>query len=58
MSFVISTHSFSVLPDLPSNTRAWYLTEEEKAFALERAKNLGKVRKYSFGMEAFCSCIL
>ncbi|THV06054.1 pantothenate transporter liz1 [Dendrothele bispora CBS 962.96] len=31
-----------VLPDLPSNTRAWYLTTEEKAFALERAKSLGK----------------
>ncbi|KAK7468666.1 hypothetical protein VKT23_003170 [Stygiomarasmius scandens] len=33
-----------VLPDLPSNTRAWYLTEEEKAFALERAKNMGKAQ--------------
>ncbi|SJL05859.1 related to transporter protein [Armillaria ostoyae] len=31
------------LPDLPSNTRAFYLTEEEKKFALDRAIALGKV---------------
>ncbi|KAF8922244.1 major facilitator superfamily domain-containing protein [Mucidula mucida] len=31
-----------ILPDLPSNTRAWYLTEEEKQFALERAIALGR----------------
>ncbi|KAK0456374.1 pantothenate transporter liz1 [Armillaria borealis] len=30
------------LPDLPSNTRAFYLTEEEKKFALDRAIALGK----------------
>lgn len=32
-----------VLPDLPSNTRVWYLSAEEKEFALERATALGKV---------------
>ncbi len=33
-----------ILPDLPSNTRAWYLTDEEKKYALERSLALGKVR--------------
>ncbi|KAF9073869.1 pantothenate transporter liz1 [Rhodocollybia butyracea] len=31
-----------VLPDLPSNTRAWYLSKEEKDFALKRSLALGK----------------
>ncbi|KAJ3798112.1 pantothenate transporter liz1 [Lentinula aff. detonsa] len=30
------------LPDLPSNTRAWYLSQDERKFALERAITLGK----------------
>ncbi|KAJ7056785.1 pantothenate transporter liz1 [Mycena amicta] len=33
---------FFILPDVPSNSRAWYLTEEEKAFALARAIKNGK----------------
>ncbi|ESK98227.1 pantothenate transporter liz1 [Moniliophthora roreri MCA 2997] len=33
-----------ILPDLPSNTRAWYLTKEEKGYALERAIGLGKAQ--------------
>nr|GAT49036.1 pantothenate transporter Liz1 [Mycena chlorophos] len=33
---------FVLLPDVPANSRAWYLTKEEKAFALERAIKLGK----------------
>ncbi len=37
-----------ILPDLPSNTRAWYLTEEEKQFALERAIALGRVSRSVF----------
>lgn len=32
-----------VLPDLPHNTRAWYLNEAEKEFALKRALALGRV---------------
>ncbi|KAJ3882379.1 pantothenate transporter liz1 [Lentinula edodes] len=31
-----------VLPDLPSNTRVWYLSQEERKFALERSISLGK----------------
>ncbi|KAJ3853297.1 major facilitator superfamily domain-containing protein [Lentinula lateritia] len=31
-----------VLPDLPSNTRVWYLSQEERKFALERSIALGK----------------
>ncbi|KIY67448.1 pantothenate transporter liz1 [Cylindrobasidium torrendii FP15055 ss-10] len=31
-----------LLPDLPSNSRAWYLTEEERDFALDRAVASGK----------------
>ncbi|KAJ4476658.1 pantothenate transporter liz1 [Lentinula aciculospora] len=31
-----------VLPDLPSNTHAWYLSHEERKFALERSVTLGK----------------
>ncbi|KAJ3973457.1 pantothenate transporter liz1 [Lentinula raphanica] len=32
-----------VLPDLPSNTRVWYLNQDERKFALERAiRALGK----------------
>ncbi|KAJ7596629.1 pantothenate transporter liz1 [Mycena floridula] len=31
-----------VLPDLPSNTRAFYLTPQEREFALQRAVALGK----------------
>ncbi|KAF8206968.1 major facilitator superfamily domain-containing protein [Mycena galopus ATCC 62051] len=33
---------FFVLPDLPSNSKAWYLSDEEKAFALDRAIRNGK----------------
>jgi ACS family pantothenate transporter-like MFS transporter len=33
---------FFVLPDLPSNCKVWYLSEEEKAFALDRAIRNGK----------------
>ena len=35
---------FVLLPDLPSNSRAFYLTQEEKEFALTRAIDAGKVR--------------
>ncbi|KAK0245922.1 pantothenate transporter liz1 [Armillaria nabsnona] len=42
------------LPDLPSNTRAFYLTEEEKKFALDRAIALGKSqageKKFGFSL--------
>ncbi|KAK0233316.1 hypothetical protein IW262DRAFT_68104 [Armillaria fumosa] len=42
------------LPDLPSNTRAFYLTEEEKKFALDKAIALGKSqageRKFGFSL--------
>ncbi|KAJ6596018.1 pantothenate transporter liz1 [Mycena sp. CBHHK59/15] len=31
-----------VLPDMPSNCKVWYLSEEEKAFALDRAIRDGK----------------
>lgn len=37
-----------ILPDLPSNTRAFYLTEEERKFALDRAISLGRVRDNCF----------
>lgn len=33
---------FFVLPDVPSNCKVWYLSEEEKAFALARAIRNGK----------------
>ncbi|KAJ7352251.1 pantothenate transporter liz1 [Mycena albidolilacea] len=33
---------FFVLPDLPSNSKVWYLSEEEKALALDRAIRNGK----------------
>ncbi|KAF5384736.1 hypothetical protein D9757_006230 [Collybiopsis confluens] len=31
-----------VLPDLPSNTRVWYLDQKEREFALERSLAIGK----------------
>lgn len=37
-----------VLPDLPNNTRAFYLSQEERSFTLERAKSLGKVRLHEY----------
>ncbi|KAF7327336.1 Pantothenate transporter Liz1 [Mycena kentingensis (nom. inval.)] len=33
-----------VLPDVPSNSRAWYLSQEEKEFALQRAIKHGKAQ--------------
>jgi ACS family pantothenate transporter-like MFS transporter len=33
---------YFVLPDLPSNSKVWYLSEEEKALALDRAIRNGK----------------
>jgi ACS family pantothenate transporter-like MFS transporter len=33
-----------VLPDVPSNSNVWYLSEEEKAFALARAIRDGKAQ--------------
>jgi MFS transporter, ACS family, pantothenate transporter len=40
-----------VLPDLPSNTRAFYLSQEEREFALQRAKDLGKVCSVNFSFD-------
>ncbi|KIK71363.1 hypothetical protein GYMLUDRAFT_147839, partial [Collybiopsis luxurians FD-317 M1] len=42
MTFPCALGVLLILPDLPSNTRVWYLSTVEKEFALERSLAIGK----------------
>lgn len=42
MSLPVALSVWFLLPDYPHNTKAWYLTEADKALALKRAANQGK----------------
>ncbi|KAI1339463.1 pantothenate transporter liz1 [Xylariaceae sp. FL0016] len=42
MSTPVALSVWFLLPDYPSNTKAWYLTEEDKALGLARSANQGK----------------
>ncbi|CAG1966181.1 unnamed protein product [Fusarium graminearum] len=44
MSLPVALSVWWLLPDLPHNTKAWYITEEEKALALRRCALQGKVQ--------------
>ncbi|CAF3449337.1 unnamed protein product [Fusarium graminearum] len=43
MSLPVALSVWWLLPDLPHNTKAWYITEEEKALALRRCALQGKM---------------
>jgi ACS family pantothenate transporter-like MFS transporter len=42
ISLPIALLGFIFLPDMPENTRAWYFTPEEKAFAVKRMQLEGR----------------
>ncbi|RDW66647.1 hypothetical protein BP5796_09396 [Coleophoma crateriformis] len=42
MSLPVAISVWFLLPDYPHNTKAWYLTEEDKAMAMRRSANQGK----------------
>ncbi|KAH7232996.1 pantothenate transporter liz1 [Fusarium tricinctum] len=44
MSLPVALSVWWFLPDLPHNTEAWYITEEEKQIALRRSATQGKVQ--------------
>ncbi|KAF5660882.1 pantothenate transporter liz1 [Fusarium heterosporum] len=44
MSLPVALSVWWLLPDLPHNTKAWYITEEEKQIALRRSATQGKVQ--------------
>jgi ACS family pantothenate transporter-like MFS transporter len=41
MSLPVALSVWFLLPDYPHNTKAWYLTEEDKAMAMRRSANQG-----------------
>jgi ACS family pantothenate transporter-like MFS transporter len=42
ISLPVALLGFIFLPDMPENTRAWYFTAEEKAFAVKRMQLEGR----------------
>jgi ACS family pantothenate transporter-like MFS transporter len=44
MSLPVALSVWWFLPDLPHNTKAWYITEEEKQIALRRSATQGYVQ--------------
>ena len=44
MSLPVAISVWWLLPDLPHNTQAWYITEEEKQIALRRSMIQGKAQ--------------
>ena len=42
MSLPVAASVWWLLPDYPHNTKAWYLTEEDKELALQRAARQNK----------------
>ncbi|KAF5984317.1 pantothenate transporter liz1 [Fusarium coicis] len=44
MSLPVALSVWWLLPDLPHNTKAWYITEEDKQIALRRSATQGKVQ--------------
>ncbi|KAH7178945.1 major facilitator superfamily domain-containing protein [Fusarium sp. MPI-SDFR-AT-0072] len=44
MSLPVALSVWWFLPDLPHNTKAWYITEEEKQIALRRSATQGKIQ--------------
>ncbi|KLO80550.1 Uncharacterized protein LW93_13782 [Fusarium fujikuroi] len=45
--YIIALSVWWFLPDLPHNTKAWYITEEEKQIALRRSATQGKVQTWA-----------
>lgn len=44
MSLPVALSVWFLLPDLPHNTKAWYITKEEKQIALRRSATQGKAQ--------------
>lgn len=43
MSLPVALSVWFLLPDFPHNTKSWYITEDDKVLARERAAKQGKV---------------
>ncbi|GAA6044084.1 hypothetical protein JCM8097_000200 [Rhodosporidiobolus ruineniae] len=49
ITFGVAIFGFVFFPDTPATTKAWYLTAEEKAFAVERLIPEGRGEEFSSG---------
>ncbi|GAA5860879.1 hypothetical protein JCM8547_003877 [Rhodosporidiobolus lusitaniae] len=49
ITFVIAIWGFTTFPDTPMKTRAWWLSPEEKKFAVERLKVEGRGEEFDAG---------
>ncbi len=53
MTVPVGIATFWFLPDTPYNTRAWFLTEEERTLARERVRRAGKAAPVSVTLATF-----
>ncbi|KAI0149924.1 MFS general substrate transporter [Hypoxylon sp. NC0597] len=53
ISLPICVAGFFILPDLPENTRAFYLNESDRAMAKERMDKVGRAPRARLGRSAF-----
>ncbi|KAI8957502.1 MFS general substrate transporter [Daldinia sp. FL1419] len=53
ISLPICIAGFFILPDLPENTRAFYLNEDDRAMARERMEKVGRAPRAKLGRSAF-----
>ncbi|KAH8894926.1 major facilitator superfamily transporter [Thozetella sp. PMI_491] len=53
ISLPICIAGFFILPDLPENTRAFYLTEEDRELAKRRMREVGRLPRSRLGRSAF-----
>ncbi|KAF9078036.1 major facilitator superfamily transporter [Rhodocollybia butyracea] len=52
ISFPICLCGFFIIPDLPENTKAFYLTEEDRDLAKERMRSIGRAPRTKLGYSA------
>ncbi|KAI8931058.1 hypothetical protein NX059_012069 [Plenodomus lindquistii] len=53
ISLPICLAGYFLLPDLPENTRAFYLTEDDRALAKDRMAKVGRAPRGRLGLSAF-----
>ncbi|KAF3057206.1 Pantothenate transporter liz1 [Daldinia childiae] len=53
ISLPICIAGFFILPDLPENTRAFYLSEDDRAMARERMNKVGRAPRTKLGLSTF-----
>jgi ACS family pantothenate transporter-like MFS transporter len=53
ISLPVALLGYIFLPDMPENTRAWYFSAEEKAFAIKRMQLEGRKGKQPYTRAKF-----